>query len=155
MPSLSLVIPLKNGTTSATSAKTWSASYVGWSYPSFCIISVTITPSGFVPGNGSAALFTLWTLLSVFVKVPSFSKNVVPGKTTSANFAVSLIKISWTTNKSKDSIALITWALFGSVWTISSPIIHRPLTSLFIAASKISGIFNPAFVGWTTPYFSV
>ena len=40
---------------------------------------------------------------------------VVPGNTTSANFAVSLIKISCTTNKSKASIAFITWALLGSV----------------------------------------
>ena len=112
-------------------------------------------PSGFVPGRGSAALLTLWTLLSVFVKVPSFSKKVVPGKTTSACLAVSLINISWTTNKSNAFIALATWALLGSVWTTSSPIIHTALTSLFIAASKICGIFNPAFVGWTTPYFSV
>ena len=57
-------------------------------------MSVTIKPSGFVPGSGGTALFTLWILLSVFVNVPSFSKNVVPGKTTVASFAVSLINIS-------------------------------------------------------------
>ena len=47
-----------------------------------------------VPGSGGTALLTLWILLSVLVKVPSFSKKVVPGRTTVANFAVSLINIS-------------------------------------------------------------
>ena len=118
-------------------------------------MSVTMTPSGFVPGKGSTALLTLCILLSVFVKVPSFSKKVVPGKTTVASFAVSLINISCTTSSSREFIASITCWLLGSVWTISSPMIQTALTSLFIALSKISGIFNPAFVGCTTPYFSV
>ena len=115
---------------------------------------MTITPSGFVPGNGGTALLTLWTLLSVFVNVPSFSKNVVPGSTTVANLAVSLMKISWTTKSSKEFIASTTWALLGSVWTISSPIIQIPFISFLIAASNIWGIFNPAFVGCVMPYFS-
>ena len=58
---------------------------------------------------------------SALVKVPSFSRNDVPGKKTCANFAVSFKKRSCTMHSSSEASAAWTWWVFGSDWAMSSP----------------------------------
>ena len=74
------------------------------------------------------------------MNVPSFSKNAEAGRTTSAYLVVSFSKISWQTTNSRLSIALMTWAVSGSVWAMSSPKMYIAFRSPAIAASNISGI---------------
>jgi hypothetical protein len=62
-----------------------------------------------------------WTRRSVFVNVPAFSANDAPGKSTSANSAVSDGKISCTARNSPAAKLRRAWFTSGSVIARSSP----------------------------------
>ncbi len=80
-----------------------------------------ICQSGRACPGAWTALRTRCTRRSLLVKVPSFSAKQVAGRTTSASFAVSLMKISCTSRKSSFSRLSMTFAWFGSLRTGSSP----------------------------------
>ncbi|MNZ76131.1 hypothetical protein D3C78_946290 [compost metagenome] len=80
---------------------------------------------------------------SALVKVPSFSRNELPGRNTWANLAVSLRKISCTTTHSIADKAAVTCWVFGSLWAMSSPWQYRPLKLPPSAASNMLGMRNP------------
>ena len=64
---------------------------------------------------------------SALVKVPSFSRKLVPGKNTWANCAVSLRNRSCTITKSIADSAALTCLVFGSLWAMSSPCTYNAL----------------------------
>ncbi|OIQ88745.1 hypothetical protein GALL_293500 [mine drainage metagenome] len=63
---------------------------------------------------------------SALVKVPSFSRNDVPGRKTRAKAAVSLRNRSWTMSSSRDAKAALTCLTFGSDCAMSSPWMNMP-----------------------------
>ena len=87
------------------------------------------------------------TLRSVFVKVPSFSAKLAAGRTTSASFAVSLRKMSWTTRKSSACRPCSTWVMSGSESIGFSPMTKRALTRPSIMASMVSVTVKPGASG--------
>ena len=65
---------------------------------------------------------------SVLLTVPSFSGHAVAGKTTSANQAVSVMKMSCTTMCSSDAMAWRAWFRSGSLMAGFSPMMYMPRT---------------------------
>jgi hypothetical protein len=80
---------------------------------------------------------------SAFVNVPSFSRKDEPGRKTCAKRAVSTRKMSWTTTHSMAESAEVTWCVFGSDWTKSSPWMYMPLKLPSSAASNMFGMRRP------------
>ena len=75
--------------------------------------------------------------------VPSFSRYDDAGKMTSANSAVSVRKMSWTTRKSSAARALRTLLMFGSDRNGFSPSMYMPRTPPFRAEPMISVTVSP------------
>ncbi|MCY1441678.1 hypothetical protein D9M71_580020 [compost metagenome] len=81
----------------------------------------TVASQSALPPSGSITLRTREIRRSALVKVPSFSRNELPGRNTWANLAVSLRKMSCTTTHSMASKAAVTCWVLGSLWAMSSP----------------------------------
>ena len=123
-------------------------------YPiAFAILQIISQSSLDFPG-GSRALLTFCTLLSVFVKVPSFSAKLVEGSTISANSAVSVRKISCTAINSSFFSASATCIWSGSLSIGFSPMIYNALSSPLIALSIISVTVRPFTGGRVLPHAS-
>ena len=110
-----------------------------------------ISQSGRVCPGGSTALRTRCTRRSVLVKVPSFSAYSAAGRKTSAYLAVSVMKMFWTTRKSRLPSALRTWLASASVSAGSSPMMYIALSVPSTASSNISGMRSPIVSGIGTP----
>ena len=91
---------------------------------------------------------------SALVKVPSFSRNELPGKNTWANLAVSFKKMSCTTMHSIADNAASTCCVLGSDCTMSSPWQYKPLKLPSSAASNILGMRKPGSGLMLTPQAS-
>ena len=105
------------------------------------------------PG-GSSTLRPICTRRSVFVYVPSFSRNEVAGSTTSANSAVSVRKMSCTTRNSSAASALRTLLTFGSERNGFSPIMYMPRTPPLSALPTISVTVRPGLSSSSRPHAS-
>jgi len=81
----------------------------------------------------------------VFVYVPTFSSAVVAGRTTSANSAVSVRKMSCTTRNSRFASPLRTLFTLGSLRNGFSPIMYIPRMLPASASATISVTVRPAF----------
>ena len=94
------------------------------------------------PGNGRAGgPICTWRL--VLETVPSFSGQAEAGNTTSAYFAVSVRKMSWTTRCSKWASAARACSTSGSDIAGFSPMMYMPRISPRCTASMISTTVNP------------
>jgi len=102
------------------------------------------------PG-GSTALRTRCTRRSVLEKVPPFSAKHVAGRTTWANSAVSVRKMSWTTKSSSFRRAFSRWCRSGSDSSTFSPMQYRALSLPSSAARDISTTVRPGLAGSVTP----
>ena len=80
---------------------------------------------------------------SVLVTVPTFSGHAVAGSTTSARYAVSVRKMSCTTQWSSAAIASRAWSTSGSDIAGFSPMMYMPRISCFFAAVMISTTVRP------------
>ena len=80
---------------------------------------------------------------SALVKVPSFSRNELPGRNTCAYCAVSLRKMSCTTRHSSEASAADTCFVSGSDCTTSSPWQYSALKLPQRAASNMLGMRRP------------
>ncbi len=118
--------------------------------PNLPASSEMINQSGLLSPIGSMALRTRWTRRSVLVKVPSFSAKLTPGSTTSANLAVSVRRISWTTINSRFFRPAITCVLLGSESAGSSPMTYIPLICPVSAWRIISMRVSPGVCGIET-----
>jgi hypothetical protein len=120
--------------------------------PMRCAMEVRISQSARASPGASTAFRTLWTVLQVFVNVPSFSAQHAAGRTTSASCAVSVRKISWTTSRSSFSREWRTWCVSGSVTMGFSPMMNRALIPPFPAASIILTTERPGVAGISIPF---
>src|ERR1700751_4118990 len=114
-----------------------------------------IQMSSRAPSGGSIALRTRCTRRSLLVTVPSDSHHdAVPGSTTSATLAVSVITMSWTTRHSRPSSILRVWCVSASELTGFSQMTQAQVSSPRSIASNICDRCRP-FLWWTgTPYLA-
>ena len=117
----------------------------------FIANSEIIFQSGRLLCNGFTSFLTLWTLLSLFVKVPSFSAKVVAGNTISAISAVSWRNISWTINSSSFLNDSSAWCKSGSLNKGFSPVIYIAFILPVFICSTISVTTNPCSLGRVNP----
>jgi hypothetical protein len=136
-------MPRSEGASDASSSKTSDGPAYLIGVPMRVAISQVIHQSGLAWPGGSTTFSPICTRRSVFVYVPAFSKNDVAGRITSANSAVSVRKMSWTTRKSSAASAFLTLLMFGSDRNGFSPIMYMPRTRFPSAAVMISTTVSP------------
>ena len=113
--------------------------------------SIIIFQSSLASPGGTNAFLPICTCLFVLVKVPFFSAAAEAGKIISANHAVSVINMSWTTICSNLTRPSRVWFWSGSDIAGFSPITYMPLIRSSITSFSISTTVKPFFLSNLCP----